>query len=207
MRITWTRPTCCTVTARGAPPFTDTEPLQPASQATERTTRPLCGARTRTASDLVVLDRTCSGSRRPAAVKAAIGTGARRKTTTTSPCEVPTCFQRSGTTAAERDPPSSYDRPSTVITTRCAGSAPRTCNVRPIALPAGRRTVARVAPGGTFAAGPQRVAPPWVSVPTRSTTPAPAGRVRITVADCASNDSPKNHDSWPPETRGPRGAG
>src|SRR3974390_12883 len=92
MRITWTRPTCCTVTARGAPPFTDTEPLQPASQATERTTRPLCGARTRTASDLVVLDRTCSGSRRPAAVKAAIGTGARPKTKTTYPGEAPPAF-------------------------------------------------------------------------------------------------------------------
>ena len=60
---------------RAVPPSTETVPFQPESHATERITVDATGASTRTCSDLVVLEITCTESGAPALVRAEMGDG------------------------------------------------------------------------------------------------------------------------------------
>ena len=53
------------------PPLTETVAVHPESHATERFTVDGAGAWSRICSDFVVLETTCTGSRRPPAVEAA----------------------------------------------------------------------------------------------------------------------------------------
>ena len=64
------------------PPLTETVAVHPESQATERTTVVGAGASSRICSDLVVLERTCTGSRLPPAVEATMGSGGLRSVNT-----------------------------------------------------------------------------------------------------------------------------
>ena len=75
MRMRCTRSNESTGTLRAAPPSTETEPLHPWSQATERTIVAGPGASTRTSSDLVLLEITWTVSGWPFVVLAEIGTG------------------------------------------------------------------------------------------------------------------------------------
>ena len=78
----WTRSKSLTVIFWALPPLTETVALQPESHATERITVEAAGACTRMSSDFVVLEMTCTGSRRPFSVEAAIGSAGLRRVNT-----------------------------------------------------------------------------------------------------------------------------
>ena len=78
----WTRSKSLTVILRALPPLTETVALQPGSHATERITVEGDGACTRMSSDFVVLEMTCTASRRPLAVEAVIGSAGLRRVNT-----------------------------------------------------------------------------------------------------------------------------
>ena len=106
MRICCTRSNEETGTLRIDPPLTETEPVHPGSQATERMTVAAEGVTTRICSDFVELETTATGSRRPAVVTAEMGSGAFCSVKTAYPWEKPASRHGPGTSAEESEPPS-----------------------------------------------------------------------------------------------------
>src|ERR1700735_5335876 len=104
--------TCCTRSKSSTaifwalPPLTETVAVQPESHATDRITVEDAGASSRISSDFVVLERTCTGSRRPLTVVAVIGSGGLRRVNTAYPSEKPPSCHGPGTSADDSEPAS-----------------------------------------------------------------------------------------------------